>query len=182
MSNVTGIQPPPKPADRGNQRAAKHSLYVKSPNGLRLRYRRVRRLVRKMQNVMPWLDPADDPACRAWAEMEILGAYAFTDLMERGLTNKKGDPRRLLGEFRQLRQAQLAYERDLGMTPAARMALKVGNSRAKALAGDDSGVGADVAELEGRIMDRLQEGGGGTSTLAPTPSSEEGAASSEGLP
>ena len=126
MSNLTGIQPPPKPADRGNQRAAKHSLYVKSPNGLKLRYRRVRRLVRKMQAVMPWLDPADDPACRAWAELEILGAHAFADLMERGLTNKKGDPRRLLGEFRMIRQAQLGYERDLGMTPASRMALKVG--------------------------------------------------------
>ena len=133
MANLTGIQPPPKPADRGNQRAAKHSLYVKSPDGLRLRYRRVRRLVRKMQAVMPWLDPADDPACRAWAELEILGAHAFADLMERGLTNKKGNPRRLLGEFRMIRQAQLGYERDLGMTPASRMALRVDDSRGRAL-------------------------------------------------
>ena len=114
MANLTGIQPAPKPADRGNQRAAKHALYVKSPNGLELRYRRVRRLVRKMQAVMPWLDPADDPACRAWAELEILGANAFADIMERGLTNKKGDPRRLLGEFGMIRQTQLGYERFTG--------------------------------------------------------------------
>lgn len=133
MSNLTGIQPPPKPAGRGNQRAVKAGLYVKSPNGLRLRYRRVRRLVRKMVVVMPWLDAADDPTCRAWAELEILGAYAFADLMERGLTNKKGDPRRLLTEFRQLRQAQLAYAEKLGMTPASRMALRVGDSRGRAL-------------------------------------------------
>ncbi len=119
---------------RQRERAAlKSGLYVKSPNGLKLRYRKVRRLVRKMQAVMPWLDPADDPACRAWAELEILGAYAFADLVEQGLTNKEGDPRRLLGEFRMMRQTQLAYERDLGMTPASRMALRVGDSRGKAL-------------------------------------------------
>ena len=115
------------------QAPLKTGLYVKAPAGLRLRYRRVRRLVRKMQAVMPWLDPADDPACRAWAELEILGANAFADLIERGLTNTEGDPRRLLGEFRMIRQAQLAYERDLGMTPAARMTLRIGDSRAKAL-------------------------------------------------
>ena len=134
MSNLTGIQPPPKPADRGNQRAAKHSLYVKSPNGLRLRYRRIRRLVRKMQRVMPWLDPADDATCRAWAELEILGSYAFADLVKRGLTNEEGDPRRLLTEFRQIRQVQLAYERELGMTPSSRTALRVGDSHARAFA------------------------------------------------
>ena len=48
-------------------------IYVKAPNGLRLRSRKVRRLVGKMHAEMPWLAPADLPACRAWAEMELLG-------------------------------------------------------------------------------------------------------------
>src|SRR5436309_8722112 len=106
-------------------------LYVRAANGLKLRHRRVRRLVAKMHAAMPWLAAADLPACRAWAELEILGARAFAELEENGITNAAGEPRRLLGEFRQLRQAQLAFERDLGMTPAARMSLRVGDSRAR---------------------------------------------------
>ena len=75
---------------------------------------------------------ADQPACRAWAELELLGARAFAELETNGITTAKGEPRRLLVEFRQLRQAQLAYERDLGMTPSARMSLRVGDSKARA--------------------------------------------------
>jgi hypothetical protein len=67
---------------------------------------------------------------------------AFAALTAQGLTNAQGEPRRLLSEFRQLRQAQLAYERELGMTPAARMAIKANGTRAAldlaaALAQDD---------------------------------------------
>ena len=136
-------QPPAKPperklssAERQQRQEAplKSSLYVKSPNGLRLRYRLVRRLVRKMKKVMPWLDAADDPACRAWAELEILGSYAFADLMDRGLTNRKGDPRRLLSDYRQLRQAQLGYGRELGLTPLARASLGLSVARMQDLA------------------------------------------------
>jgi hypothetical protein len=39
--------------------------------------------------------------------------------------NAQGDPRRLLRDYRQLRSAQLAYERELGMTPASRRVLQV---------------------------------------------------------
>ncbi len=146
------------PAQRQQRQlaAVKTGLYVKAPAGLRLRSRRVRRLVSKMRAVMPWLDDSDLPACRAWAEFEILGATAFADLIERGMTNDNGDPRRLLGEFRQLRQAQLGYERGLGMTPAARMSLRVGDSRARSF--DRGGVAAsaeDVAALETRVLARL---------------------------
>lgn len=110
----------------------KSGLYVKAPNGLKLRHRKVRRLVTKMRASMPWLADADQPACRAWAELELLGARAFAELETNGITTAKGEPRRLLAEFRQLRQAQLAYERDLGMTPSARMSLRVGDSKARA--------------------------------------------------
>ena len=105
---------------------------MKAESGLKLRHRKVRRLVTKMRQAMPWLADADLPACRAWAEMELLGAHAFADLETNGLATEKGEPRRLLAEYRQLRQAQLAYERDLGMTPLARMSLRVGDSKARA--------------------------------------------------
>ena len=111
----------------------KTGLHVRAANGLKLRHRRVRRLVAKMHAAMPWLAAADLPACRAWAELEILGARAFAELEENGITNAAGEPRRLLGEFRQLRQAQLAFERDLGMTPSSRMTLRVGGARARSL-------------------------------------------------
>ena len=58
-------------------------LYVKAASGLKLRHRKVRRLVAKMHAGMPWLAPADLPACRAWAELEILGARAFAELEAR---------------------------------------------------------------------------------------------------
>jgi len=92
----------------------KTGLYVKSESGLQLKHRKVRRLVTKMRAAMPWLADADLPACRAWAELELLGARAFAELELNGLTNESGEPRRLLAEFRQLRTAHLAYERDLG--------------------------------------------------------------------
>jgi hypothetical protein len=105
-------------------RPARTGLYMKSANGLKLRHRRVRRLVEKIRDALPWLEASDVPAARAWAELEILAANAFAELITNGLTNDQGEPRRLLTEFRQLRQAQLAYERDLGMTPASRIAIK----------------------------------------------------------
>ena len=77
-----------------------------------------------MRIVMPWLEPSDIPCARTWAELEILGANVFTELMATGVTNTEGEPRRLLTELRQLRQTQLAYERELGITPAAKVAVK----------------------------------------------------------
>ncbi len=101
-----------------------HGLYVKSPNGLRLRYRRVRRLVRKMFNNMPWLQESDEPSARAWAELEILGSRMFAELETAGfLSTTTNEPRRLVTEYRQLRQAQITHARELGMTPSSRAAL-----------------------------------------------------------
>jgi hypothetical protein len=107
-----------------------HGLYVKARNGLKLRSRKVRILVQKMRASMHWLEDSDLPACRAWAELEILGSTAFAELQMNGITNDAGEPRRLLTDYRQIRQAQLAYERELGMTPAARIAIKATGTRA----------------------------------------------------
>jgi hypothetical protein len=111
-------------------RNAGTGLYVRSANGLHLRHRKVRRLVEKMKAAMPWLEPSDFPATRAWAELEILGANIFVELISNGIANEDGEPRRLLTEFRQIRQAQLSYERELGMTPAARMVIKASGTKA----------------------------------------------------
>lgn len=52
-------------------------MYATTPDVLSLRYRKLRRLVRKMRAVMPRLDASDELAARAWAEFEILAAGAF---------------------------------------------------------------------------------------------------------
>ncbi len=117
-------------AARQPRRHGGTGLYVKAVSGMRVRHRKVRRLVEKMRAEMPWLESSDLPACRAWAELGILGACAFNELVDGGLLNAEGEPRRLLSDFRQLRQLQLAYERDLGMTPAARMAIKASGTKA----------------------------------------------------
>jgi len=118
MSGVKGRSGPP-----GNQHALTHGLFVKSSTGVRLRSRPVQRLVRQMQDMMPWLKQSDLPAVRSWAQLEYLGAKVYADLMQRGFLLESGEPRKLLSEFRQLKLAQLAYERDLGLTPATRAAL-----------------------------------------------------------
>jgi hypothetical protein len=100
---------------------------------------------------MPWLDPADEPAVRAWCELEILSAGLFASLTADGVITPKGEPRKALSEYRMLRQAQLAYERELGMTPSARMNLRVGDSRARTF-----DVAAELAE--GRRLRLAAEG------------------------
>jgi hypothetical protein len=64
--------------------------------------------------------------------MEILAAGMRLELSANGHTTDNGDPRRLLTEYRLLRQAQLQFQQTLGMSPQARMAMKVGDSRSRA--------------------------------------------------
>lgn len=116
--------PPPR------QRRAQTGLYVKSASGLKLRDRKVQKLVRVMRVAMPWLEEADIPACRAWAQLEILADIAYAMLQRLSIVSDKYEPRRLLTDYRQLRQTQLSYARDLGMTPAARMAIKASGTKA----------------------------------------------------
>jgi hypothetical protein len=83
-----------------------------------------------MRAAMPWLEDADVPACRSWAELEIIGASLFTGIMKEGATigsKKDADvgARRLVEDHRKNQLAKLALERELGMTPLARSTLKV---------------------------------------------------------
>jgi hypothetical protein len=126
----------------------KSGLWVRSSNGIKLRSRKVRGLVARMHAAMPWLMPSDEPTCRHWAELEILGSNLFADLVQRGELNDDGDPRRVLTEYRQLRQAQLKLEDALGMTPSSRSALGVAATSA-----------ADrVQDAQARLRKSLEEG------------------------
>jgi Phage terminase, small subunit len=103
---------------------ASTGLYVKAAPGLKLRDRRVTRLAVKVRAVLPWLEPADGPAVRAWCELEYLCGQVYAALRAYGVLNKAQEARRLLDDYRKLRQTQIVLSRELGMTPASRMAIK----------------------------------------------------------
>src|ERR1700687_4199446 len=96
----------------------------------RQRDQRVRRLTRRARKLLPWVEDADGPAVKAWSELEVLAALAYENLREGGILNDAGEPRALLETYQRLRKTQLAFERELGMTPSARMALKANGTRA----------------------------------------------------
>jgi hypothetical protein len=79
---------------------------------------------------LPWLEMSDRPTVRAWAQLEILSDMVYEDLRQRGVLNEEGQACRLLDDYRKLRATQVILSRELGMTPAARMAIKAGNTNA----------------------------------------------------
>jgi phage terminase small subunit len=93
---------------------------------------RVRSLARKLRLALPWLEDADIPAVRAWCELELLAQRAWLKLTENGasILTPKEEPRGLLDAYQRLRKTQLQFERELGMTPRARMEIKTSGTRA----------------------------------------------------
>jgi hypothetical protein len=131
-SNKENSAPVPTecPPSAARSKHAKTGIYVKAAPGLRLRDKKVERLARKMRTVMEWLQPSDMPAARAWAELEYLSGQVYAALRSYGVVNPSGEARRLLDDYRKLRLAQAIFARELGMTPAARMAIKANSGRA----------------------------------------------------
>jgi hypothetical protein len=114
---------------------ASTGLYIKAAPGLKLRDRRVTRLAVKVRAVLPWLQPSDGPVVRAWCEMEYLCNQVYAALRAYGVTNPRGEVRRLLEDYRKMRSVQLKYSRELGMGPESRQKLKAsGDSMAFDLA------------------------------------------------
>src|SRR5581483_3675240 len=124
----------------------KHGLYVRSRNGIRLRDRAVQRLVRRMRAAMSWLEDADVPAMRAWAEMELLAAKVYAELKKGGVVNEHGEGRRLLDVYRRLRGTQIVLSRELGLTPASRALIKATGRRADFDLAAAMAVDAEAAE------------------------------------
>ena len=83
-----------------------------------------------MRAVMPWLEDSDAPACRAWAELEVLASRVYAELRDRGVISHKGEARSILDDYRRLRATQIILARELGMTTASRMAIRADGTRA----------------------------------------------------
>ena len=128
------VTPPGR--EKASLNSLRHGLYARTGSALQLRTRRVRRLVNRVFDALPWLTPADAPTVRSWAELEVIGSACFTILEAGGVTSGMKDrdptPRRLLTDYVRLKGLQLRYEEALGMTPAARASLRVDS-----LKGDD---------------------------------------------
>jgi hypothetical protein len=97
----------------------KHGLFIRTQTSLARRNWRIKHLVRQARRVMPWLEPADQPTVRAWAELEIIGAGIFKCLMEQGIVDPQTKQPRdnLLNHLRMYRSAQLAYREPAGHEP-----------------------------------------------------------------
>ncbi len=150
---------PLTPAQRRQRQTAalKGGIYAKAPNGQRIRDRRVQRLTRKLIRLCQWIDPVSDmPLARAWSEAEYIGTWAFASLAREGVLAPDGTPRRAFDTWRQARQLQAALGRELGLSPAARMTLRVGDSKARALDREPLPDADAVAAMEARILARLE--------------------------
>ena len=101
----------------------KHGIYARSKGALETRARSIRRILRKMLVVAPWLTESDRPALRAWCELEFLAANVFAVLATEGVTTATGDGKKLLSDYRSLRATQNQIGAALGLTAVSRKAL-----------------------------------------------------------
>jgi hypothetical protein len=86
----------------------RHGLYAEASDAFRLRRRKARNLVRRLRDTLPgpWDWYLGELALQ-WAEAEILAAGVWANLVEHGSVTPSGEPRRLLGEWRLLKDQQL---------------------------------------------------------------------------
>ena len=146
--------------------AMTHGLYARSPGALEIRGRKVARLMRRLRVVAPWLEPSDESTARAYCELEIMGAQIFAALSKMGdaivRTSKDGkdlEVRKLVDSHRTMKLAQLAYARELGLTPASRMMIQANGSRV-ALDLPSAMVDSVIEVGESRARDRAAKGKG----------------------
>jgi hypothetical protein len=117
-------------AEKAPRRYVRTGLYIRTAKAITKRDRRTEYLVKRMYAVLPHLGPADRPTCKAWAQLEIMADVCFTELRENGVFNAQMEARRLLDDFRKLRQAQLPYATALGLTPASRLQINASSTSA----------------------------------------------------
>jgi hypothetical protein len=61
---------------------------------------------------------------RGFCELEILSRQAYSPLRAFGILNKTGEARRLMNDYRLLRQTHTQVAAQLALMPAARMTIK----------------------------------------------------------
>ena len=110
-----------------NQNAAKHQVYSRSPNVLRLRSRRVSSRVRQARKRYWWLnDDKNLPTLKTWATLVVLTEDMGAALVRLGAWSRvQGEdliPRRLLTDYSRLVSQKTQLEDRLGITYSSRRA------------------------------------------------------------
>jgi hypothetical protein len=111
----------------GNQNARRTGLYASSTKFKRLRDVQVRYYVARIARQCPYLAKQDLFLLRRFAQLEMLCDVIYAQLREKGVFNKEGEAKRLLGEYRKLVLAQGSLASQLGLSPSARSAIKSGD-------------------------------------------------------
>jgi hypothetical protein len=105
-------------------KTSRTGLYAKSTKALRLRDNVIRWHMRKLRELCPWLLRSDSYLVRRFCELEFLASRAYQALRVSELTNKDGQSKRLLDDYRKLVQVQASLAMQLGLSPAARRMIK----------------------------------------------------------
>jgi hypothetical protein len=115
------------PSLRQNDRTG---IYASSKNSRKLRDAQTRYVMRKVRTLCPFIRPEDIWIARRFAELEYLASRCYAALRDSEIVNGKGESKRLLTDYRRLVQTQLSLANSLGLSPAARMAIKANSANA----------------------------------------------------
>jgi hypothetical protein len=122
-------------------RVPQPGLRVQSERGLRITDHHVRRLLRKLREVCPWVEDSDGIIARRFCELEVIVSQVYAAIREKGAFKADGEVRGLIDVHRRLTQTQTMLASQLGLTPAARIAMQT-NSR---------GLDVDIEAALGRM-------------------------------
>jgi phage terminase small subunit len=105
-------------------------LYVRAARGLQFRDERVRRMLRKLRAAAPRLEPSDLMIARRFCEIEVSISQVYAAMRTQGVLTPDGEARSLVDIHRRLAQTQAMLARELGLSPAARLAIKASGTKA----------------------------------------------------
>ena len=111
-------------APLANKNSIKHGFYATKTSDPTKAQRLRRRVNRRLQDVPAHLRPVMRPGVFAMIEVEDKLEVMRDFLDEQGLTTPKGEPRRLVDEYRRYWQLWLALAEANGMTLASFMATR----------------------------------------------------------
>lgn len=110
----------------------------------------VQRHMRDVKLACPWLEVADLPLIKRFAELQVIIGRLYFEIHLNGAFDNKRQPRFVLDTYRRMVLAQAAIARELGLSPLARKQLSLaaqGDDLAAALAkrvSSESDSGADM--------------------------------------
>jgi hypothetical protein len=132
--NAGGLQPASDDAATGLRvpcvAGPTTSFLTRASRRLAKRDQKIRRITNRVRSLCSLIEPADALTLRAYAELEVLAEEVYSKLREQGILRPDGsqEGKALLDVYQRIRKTQLAHASALGLTVAARGALRAGGS------------------------------------------------------